>query len=76
MFIDKLITFFKKRKQQKINNEWKDGYDWAVGSLLRGEETPLSIEAYSYGMETDSFDKGASAGINRLINLGYKDNRF
>ncbi len=76
MVINKIKRYIKKRKQEKVNNEWKEGYDWAVGVLLRKEETPLTIDALLHNIEINAFDKGCSAGIDKIINLGYKDNRI
>ena len=73
----RIKEYFQKIKQKRETDAWKSGYDYAVGSILREEETPISIEANYYGqLSRHQFDKGCDAGIDKLISLGYQDDRI
>jgi len=60
-----LKDYIKKNKE----TAWKEGYNWAAGALLRGEETPISIEAYTYNNNKEAFDFGSEEAVNKLIEL-------
>lgn len=47
------------------SKEYINGYDYAAGALLRGEETPKGIEDKVW--DQSDFDKGAYDAINRLL---------
>ncbi|RLB94673.1 MAG: hypothetical protein DRH26_00530 [Deltaproteobacteria bacterium] len=63
------MKWFAKRKEKKKFQTWTKGYDWAAGALLRGDETPVSIEAYTNCCDRDSFDLGAEAATKDLLSL-------
>jgi hypothetical protein len=45
--------------------------------LLRGEESPISIDAYTHGQDRNAFDRGADAATDRLVELKIvEDNIF
>jgi hypothetical protein len=71
--INKIKKWYTKKKKEKYAAQWQESYDWAAGKLLRGEETPLSIEL-TYGIrnninENNPFHSGVSAAINKLLEL-------
>ena len=65
-----MFNFIRKHKLKKKQEARINGYNWAAGALLRGEETPMSIDAYTSGNDRTSFDFGAEDACSRLINLG------
>lgn len=63
----KWLTHWQERKKQARFNR---GYDYAAGALLRGEETPGSLEAkWWHNPYSDEFDTGVMTATKRLINL-------
>jgi len=62
---NKIKKWCANRKQEKDKDDWKAGYNWAAGSLLRGEETPQTVN--NYMLHTDLFDYGAFAATEKLI---------
>ena len=71
MFIKKWL---KKRKEKAERKEYKRGYDYAAGALLRGEETPLSIEAHYFRDDWTFFEDGANDAVTCLIAKGVVKN--
>lgn len=53
-----------------------DGYDWAAGVLLRGDESPRTVMSYlDYGALT-RFDDGVIAAITDVVHMtGIVDDR-
>jgi hypothetical protein len=80
-----LILLFdtKGRKQKRINDSYKIGYDYAAGSLLRGEKTPRDLETeaitsstFDEDKEMRSFDMGIVDAVDKLVSFGVvHDNR-
>ena len=56
------------KKQLQNKSEWRDGYDYACGALIRFEETPNTITKKITEPIT-AFDKGIKDAIHRLIYL-------
>ena len=68
-------TWLARKRKRKERIAWLAGYDWATGALLRKEETPLSLDAYTCGYPRTHFDHGVDAACAYLIKLGViKDN--
>ncbi|MCK5608216.1 hypothetical protein KAR91_40415 [Candidatus Pacearchaeota archaeon] len=65
-----MFNLLKKHREKKKQEARINGYNWAAGALLRGEETPMSIDAYTSGNDRTEFDFGAEEACNKLINLG------
>jgi len=70
-----LREYFENRKKNNDKRSFIVGFDYAAGTLLRGEETPISLESYSSDcFEADSssrmFDKGVAEATTVLCNLG------
>jgi hypothetical protein len=63
-----LIELFRIRKDKCIKSQYKKGYDFAAGKILRREETPLSLDEMQ-DMDPCSFDRGMNAAINYLVIL-------
>lgn len=65
-----MINWFKKRKELREKELYKMGYDWAAGSLLRGEITPAYIESLWWGNSyANEYHWGAQAAADKLIEL-------
>ena len=60
--------------QYAYRKAYDQGFDWAVGALLRKELTPAEIEGYCWG-SSDPFDKGATAATNTACTTVILDNR-
>lgn len=61
------MTLLATWKNRKRESEFSAGYDWAAGSLLRGEQTPYSIESICTFQSTHYFDRGALVALDHLI---------
>jgi hypothetical protein len=55
-------------KQRSMDKEWRRGYDWAAGAILRGESSARKV--FDQAVMPDPFDRGALAAIDRLVELG------
>ena len=74
MFLKKYRQDRVKRLDKKMYNR---GYDFAAGALLRGEETPLSIESHYCICDWTSFDRGVNDAVATLIEKGVvEDNSY
>lgn len=60
----------EKRKEKKRKEQFRDGYDFAAGSLLRKDHTPISVESFFYGTIMDDFDRGIRAAVQAAILQG------
>jgi len=65
-----MFNFIKGYKEKRKTERRIMGYDWAAGALLRGDETPMSIDAYTCGNDMSEFDFGADDACRELIKLG------
>lgn len=66
-------AYFRRQKAKAYNN----GFDYACGALLRGEETPISLESAFLKDSTDPFSYGVADAIEQLISLeAISDNRL
>ena len=66
-----------EKEQRKFNRAFCTGYNYAAGVLLRGEESPFSLESYAWPDSNTPFDKGVSAATDKLVEEGVvKDNRM
>lgn len=65
-----MFKFIESYKAKQKAEQERKGYDWAAGALLRGEETPMSIDAYTNGNDRTAFDFGADEACRKLISLG------
>ncbi len=65
-----MLTCLKNYQDKKKDEARINGYNWAAGSLLRGVETPASIDAYVSGNDRTAFDIGAEDACKKLIGLG------
>lgn len=64
---------FKKIKEKSKEKQFRNGYDYAAGELLRGEKTPLFLDSEVYkicGNDYDSFDAGIDAAIQDAVTKG------
>jgi hypothetical protein len=64
-----LKQWLEKRRQTAYDRAYRSGYDWAAGSLLRGDHTPLGVEGVTYPPD-GPFNLGASAATDRLVEVG------
>lgn len=66
-------AWIRKQRTKAYNN----GFDYACGALLRGEETPISLESAFLKDSTDPFSYGVADAIEQLISLeAISDNRL
>lgn len=68
-----VIKKWNLERTNKLHKEaYDNGYDFAAGILLRGEETPKSLTDKYYGNSDswDLFDEGANDATNHLIREG------
>lgn len=64
-------SWWQRRKERKRIRKFNAGYDYAAGALLRGEETPISLEAqWWHNIYADEFDSGVMAATFKLVDLG------
>lgn len=67
----------RKRRERQAYELYTRGYNYAAGSLLRSEETPLSLDAKCWSNDYNDFDRGINAAIIKLRVLGIiEDDRF
>ena len=70
-----LKTWLADRRKQRLQRAYNDGYDYAAGSLLRGDTTPLEFQAkcvnniFNTGGTDSAFDSGAMAAVDKLCRL-------
>ena len=69
-----MFDFYKRYKERKRKEARIAGYNWAAGALLRGEETPLSIDANIFQNNYTVFDQGVNDACRELIRLGVVEN--
>ncbi len=73
-----MFNWLRKRKQQakeaKQKEQFNSGYDWAAGSLLRGDLTVAFVEDkadYSFDGNYSYFDAGASKAVIKLTEINF-----
>ena len=59
----------RDRKAAKAEAQFKEGFDWAAGSLLRGEADYDSLMFLADSIEPTPFDEGIAAAANRVQTL-------
>ena len=70
-------TWSIRLKLKRKKNEFNRGYDYGAGVLLRGEESPMSLESYVWSHPESQFDRGMIAAADKLVAEGVvKDNRM
>ena len=47
----------REKEQRNFNRAFCTGYNYAAGTLLRGEESPFSLECYAWPDSYTPFDK-------------------
>lgn len=67
-------NWFEARRKRKEEKEYKEGYDQAVGAVLRGEiearDLRYEIESYaSTPLEFQHYDLGALDGLDALSQI-------
>ena len=71
------MKWWARHKQKRNLELYNNGYDYACGSLLRGEHTPLSLEALIPELGKNHFDFGMLDAIDKVVSLGIvADDRF
>ena len=72
------ITIRRLEKEQRnFKRAFCMGYDYAAGTLLRGDESPFSLESYAWQNSYTPFDQGISAATDKLVEKGViLDNRM
>lgn len=73
--LKQLRQWRERRQAAQRTADFNRGFDYAAGALLRGEETPQSLEAKVW--EVESFDRGMFAATDKLVQAGLiQDNRL
>ena len=64
------------RKEAKLFERYKEGFDWAAGCILREEMTIEEVESFIYfefpvlpNEYDDEFDKGAKEAIQTIMQM-------
>lgn len=65
-----LTNWLNRRKGTAKSAVFDRGFDYAAGALLRGEESPASLEAKPWPDDVTDFDRGMLAAIDRLVTAG------
>ncbi len=65
-------AWLQRRRLERALQDYRRGYDWAAGVLLRGEMTAAAIDAID-GLTysgTGDFDDGAIVAMEHLVHMG------
>lgn len=66
-----LKQWLRDRKARQREESYSRGYNFAAGALLRGEETPASLEAQIWpdhdNGPLDAFDRGVMDAVRALV---------
>lgn len=68
--LGRLNSWLTRRKIAAQVADFNRGFNYAAGALLRGEESPMSLEAKPWPGEFTHFDKGMIAAIDKLVATG------
>ena len=72
----KIMKWFQERKQRIKKDVYDSGFDYAIGALVRGEKTPLALDAEQSRVDRNQFDVGMDNAIDYAIQYGLvKDDR-
>ena len=75
--MNKLKQWLQKRRMRHSKELYNRGFNYAMGTLVRGEKTPLILDAERYEVSRDAFDNGEDAAMAKAIQLGIvKDDRM
>lgn len=58
--------YFSAKKRERDKKDYERGFDFAAGSLIRGEYTPSSLQNLTYG-SCHPFDRGINTATDFLI---------
>lgn len=62
-----MFKWWTKRKQRRAKSRFNDGFDYAVGALLRGDQTEEELEIQADDIfDGDEFDDGMLEGLRVL----------
>lgn len=64
-------TMIQNWKRKEREKQFKDGFDFAAGALLRREHTPMSLESFFFGRDMSQFDFGIDAAIDIIVGLNF-----
>lgn len=67
-FISKYLRYRKMKSRLK---QYRNGYDFAAGQLLRNEITVRALENYYFDDYTDQFDLGTRDAVTKLKDIGF-----
>ena len=71
-----ILKWFQKRKQKTKRDLYNRGFDYTIGAIIRGEKTPLILDAEQYRADRNQFDVGMDNAIDYAIQHGLvKDDR-
>ena len=64
-----ISSWIARRKKKQAEELYVCGYDYAAGALLRGEKTPLMLDAEISAFDKNLFDEGMNEAMRRVCNL-------
>lgn len=62
-------AWLQGRRMAMDDQDWRNGYDWAAGAILRGEETAETVIQKTEFDCTHPFDRGARSAAYRVQQL-------
>ena len=72
-----LQEWWTLRKQKRKQEQRNAGFDYAMGAIIRGEKTPLELDAEQHMDYRDQFDVGIDNAIDYAVQHKIvKDDRF
>lgn len=57
-----MFKFIERWRRARADQQWRSGYDWAAGILLRGGHIS-EIEDYTNAFDVNAFDLGATKAV-------------
>ena len=62
-----LLNWLKKRKQRTEQDLYNRGFDYAIGAIVRGEKTPLELDAEQIDCHRNQFDVGMDRATDYAV---------
>jgi len=69
MIIERLKLYFTKKRETQKQSLYIEGFNYALGALVRHEKTPIELDSEQYLDYKGSFDTGINDAINEAIKL-------
>jgi hypothetical protein len=73
----KPLEWFRTLKQKAKHDQYISGFDYTIGAIVRGEKTPLELDAEQIDCHRSQFDVGMDNAIDYAVQHGLiKDDRI